>query len=94
MDTPKEMREKVVERANGDADFRARLLDDPKGVIEKELDVSLPKWLSVHVHEDSATSAHLVLPPDGALSDDDLQEVTGGCYTWDDFRQGRGVLDW
>ena len=51
MDTPKEMREKVVERANGDADFRSRLLDDPK------------EWLSVHVHEDSATSAHLVLPP-------------------------------
>ena len=93
METPKEMREKVVERANGDADFRARLLADPKGVIEKELDVSLPKWLAVHVHEDSATSANLVLPPDGALSDEDLQEVAGG-YSWDDFKSGKGVLDW
>ena len=93
METPREMREKLVERANGDPDFRARLLDDPKGVIEKELDVSLPKWLSVHVHEDSATSAHLVLPPDGALSDDDLREVTGG-YSWEDFKSGKGVLDW
>ena len=63
METPKEIRMKIVGKATGDADFRARLLSDPKGVIGQELGVTIPASLSVEVHEESGTTAHLVLSP-------------------------------
>ena len=78
METPNEMRAKIVGKATEDADFRARLLSDPKGAIRQELDVTIPASLSVEVHEESGTAAHLILPPDSKLSDGDLQAVAGG----------------
>ena len=78
METPNEMRMKIVGRATEDADFRARLLSDPKGAIGQELGVTIPESLSIGVHEESGTTAHLVLPPDSKLSDGDLQAVAGG----------------
>ena len=74
---PNEMREKIADKAATDADFRARLLSDPKGTIEEELSVAIPASLSIEVHEESAATAHLVLPPDSKLSAGDLQAVAG-----------------
>ena len=68
----------IVGRASEDADFRVWLLSDPKGAIEQELGVTIPAWLSIKVHEESGTTAHLVLPPDSRLSESDLQAVAGG----------------
>ena len=93
MQSPNEMRMKIVGKASGDAEFRARLLSDPKAAIGQELGVTIPASLSVEVHEESGTTAHLVLPPDSKLSQDDLDKVSGG-YSWDDFTSGKGVLDW
>ena len=78
METPKEMRMKIVGKAAEDADFRARLLGDPKGAIEQELGVTIPASLSIDVHEDTGATAHLVLPPASKLSEGDLQAVAGG----------------
>ena len=71
------MRAKIVGKATEDADFRARLLSDPKGTIESELGVTIPASLSIEVHEESGMTAHLVLPPDSRLSESDLQAVAG-----------------
>ena len=78
METPNEMRAKIVGKATEDADFRARLLSDPKGAIGQELGVTIPASLSVEVHEESGATAHLVLPPDSKLSEGNLQAVVGG----------------
>ena len=78
METPNEMRAKIVGKATEDADFRARLLSDPKGAIGQELGVAIPASLSVEVHEESGTAAHLVLPPDSKLGESDLRKVAGG----------------
>ena len=78
METPSEIRAKIVGKAAEDADFRARLLSDPKAAIEQELGVAIPASLSVEVHEEGDATAHLVLPPDSRLSDGDLQAVAGG----------------
>ena len=88
METSKEMRMKIVGKAAGDADFRARLLGDPKGAIEQELGVTIPATMSIEVHEERGTTAHLVLPPASKLSEDDLQAVAGGIGSsadWDVF---------
>ncbi len=78
METPNEMRTKIVDKAAGDAEFRARLLGDPKGALERELGVTIPASLSIEVHEESGETAHLVLPPDSKLSESDLRTVAGG----------------
>ena len=78
METPDEMRAKVADKAATDADFRARLVSDPKGAIGQELGVTLPAGLTVKVHEESAETAHLVLPPGSKLNESDLQAVAGG----------------
>ena len=91
METASEMRMKLVDRASEDADFRARLLSDPKGAVEEELGVSIPTSLSVAVHEDSGTAAHLVLPPTSRLSEEDLQMVSGGRQiTWEEYYELTG----
>ena len=79
METPNEMRMKIVGKATGDANFRARLLGDPKGTIEQELGVTIPASMSVEVHEESGAAAHLILPPASKLSESDLQAVAGGA---------------
>ena len=79
METPNEMRMKIVGKAAEDAEFRARLLSDPKGAIEQELGVTIPASLSIEVHqEESGSTAHLVLPPGSRLNEGDLQAVVGG----------------
>ncbi len=78
METPSEVRARIVDKATGDAEFRARLLGDPKGAIEQELGVAIPASLSIEVHEEDGATAHLVLPPDSRLSEGDLQAVAGG----------------
>ena len=77
METAKEMQAKIVGKATADADFRTRLLSDPKGAIGQELGVNIPASLSIEVHEESATTAHLILPPNSRLSESDLQAVAG-----------------
>ena len=73
------MRLKIVGRATEDPDFRARLLSDPKGTIGQELNVTIPASLSIEVHEENATIAHLVLPPSSRLSESALQEVVASA---------------
>ena len=75
MESPNEMRLKIVGRATEDPDFRARLLSDPKGTIGQELNVTIPERLSIEVHEEREGLVHLILPPRGKLSETDLQEV-------------------
>ena len=76
--TVDELRGHLMEKATADEAFRARLLSDPKAAIEEELGVTIPASLSIKVHEESGTTAHLVLPPDNKLSEGDLRAVAGG----------------
>ena len=76
--THDELREELIDRAVDDEDFRSRLLADPKAAIEDALGLAVPESMSISVHEDSATTAHLVLPPAARLSEADLEAVAGG----------------
>ena len=51
------MRERIVGKAATSADFRARLLSDPKGAIEQESDLTIPASMAIKVHEDSGKTA-------------------------------------
>ena len=92
MKTPIQMRDQIVGKASEDAEFRAQLLSDPKAALEQELHVSIPASMSVQVHEDSGTTAHLVLPPDSKLSESELQMAAGGALTWEAYQEA--TRDW
>ena len=77
MQSGDEMRDHIVGKATDDAEFRTRLVAEPKAALNDELGVSLPDGFAISVHEDSSTHVHLVLPPNGLLDTAALSEVKG-----------------
>ena len=47
-----------------------------------ELGATIPDGFDVMVHEDSGTTAHLVLPPSPELTEAELEKVAGGVFIW------------
>ena len=84
MTTATEMRERILSRAAEDGEFRSRLIADPKAAISDETGHTIPDGFDVAVHEDSATTAHLVLPLSPQLTDAELEMVAGGGSLWED----------
>ena len=78
------MKDRVLTRVAEDAEFRACIVAGPKGTISTELGTSISEGFDVVVHEDSATTAHLVLPPSGEISEAEMVAVAGGV----------GYADW
>ena len=71
---------RIVETAWKDKAFKAQLLANPRTAL-KQLNVPVPDSITVQVHEESATTLHLVIPRDPAdlhLSDAELDAVAGG----------------
>jgi hypothetical protein len=68
----------VTERADSDAAFRALLLADPSAAMAELIGMPVPEAVRITVHEESPTDIHLVIPAASALSDQDLDLVSGG----------------
>jgi hypothetical protein len=77
-----EAEQRIRERAAADVDFRAQLRADPRAALAAELGTEIPAEITVHVHEESLSDVHLVLPAATEdLSDADLEAVSGGlCW--------------
>ena len=80
MTTATELKTQLLTKAAEDGDFRAHLIADPKSAISAELGTTIPEGFAVVVHEDSATTAHLVLPSSPELTEVELETVAGGGY--------------
>ena len=80
MKTAQDMEKTVLDKANEDADFRARLLSNPKDAIEQAVGVTVPDGFTIKVHEEDSRTAHLVLPPTSKLSSAELSAVAGGDH--------------
>ena len=78
MTTATELKAQILTKAEEDSDFRAHLIADPRTAISAETGQTIPKGFDVVVHEDSATTAHLVLPPSPKLSEAEMEQVAGG----------------
>ena len=81
--TQAEMQDKLIAKAQAEPEFRAQLVADPKAAIEGVIGSELPAAVNLQVHEDSATSFHLVLPPSGQLTEDELATVFAGNWLQD-----------
>ena len=78
MQTEREVKAHILMKATEDEAFRARLLADPKGTVEAEAGITFPADYTFHVHEETATDAHMILPSGSQLSTQELEGVTGG----------------
>ena len=79
-----EMERRLIERSIEDESFRRRLIEDPKGAVEQELETRLPEEVRVVTVEETADTIYLVLPStpiagteSGTLSDQQLESVAG-----------------
>ena len=70
----------IAMKATEDDDFRTRLVAEPRATIEKETGLRFPDGYRIHVHEESATDAHMVLPPRPELSKEQLDRIAGGHH--------------
>ena len=78
MQSEAEVKAHIAMKAAEDDDFRARLVADPRAALEEETGLRLPDGYRLHVHEESATDAHMVLPPRPELSREQLDRIAGG----------------
>ena len=79
MQSEAEVRAHIAMKA-ADDDFRARLIAEPRATLEAETGLRFPDGYQLHVHEESATDAHLVLPPKPELSREQLDRIAGGVH--------------
>jgi len=70
----------IIEKAWKDPAFKQALLKDPHAAL-RNFNIPMPDGVKLHVHEETASDLHMVLPPDPSkseLSDQDLDAVAGG----------------
>ena len=79
------MLENLVAEADEDSDFRVRLLANPRSALKEAFGIEFPEDFNVMVHEDTAYTAHRVLPASQELTDAQLEQVTGGQCNADVF---------
>ena len=77
----------LVSRAEEDSDFRERLLATPKATIEREFGVALPEGHEIHVHEETTTVTHLMLPPRDSLSEAERHAAKTGAASLEFLRK-------
>ena len=76
--TQAELQGKIISMAQADPGFRSQLVADPRAAIEGLSGTEIPAEITIDVHEESATSFHLVLPPSGELAEEELDAVFAG----------------
>ncbi len=78
--TASDLRDRLLAEAAESEEFRARLLADPKEVLREDYDLVVPESLKLFVHEEDATTAHLVLPRSKKLTEAELETAAGAIY--------------
>ena len=77
-DVRAELRRRILDRAQADPAFRARLLETPREALAEELGVKLPSELEVVVVEERSDRIAIVLPVDlSGLGPDAVWAITG-----------------
>ena len=87
MKKPADAAEFLVSRAGDDVDFRKRLLANPRETIERELGVTLAEDHRIHVHEETYSATHVVLPPLSKYSEAERKEAKGGAASLEFLRK-------
>ena len=84
--TAAEVKAHIVTKAMEDADFRGRVIAEPRAVLE-EMGLRFPDGYNIHVHVESETDAHMVLGPRPELSMQELDLISAAHGSWVEFCQ-------
>ena len=70
---------KAIARAWTDADYKAKLLEDPRAALA-EVGIEVPAGVDIEIAEVDTEHVQLVLPPapEGGITDESLQTAIGG----------------
>jgi hypothetical protein len=69
---------RIVERAQNDPEYRARLIAAPREAVAEELGLELPESLGIEVVEERPDRLTIVLPVDlGGIGYDGIWAMTG-----------------
>ena len=86
MKTAGQVRIHILERAAEDEKFKARLIEDPPGTIEKELGIGIPEGLRIKVLQDRADTTSIALAPKVSLEAAALAAVSAS-HVWSRERE-------
>lgn len=78
MENRQSMLEKLIYKAQNEADFRERLRANPSSALKEAFEIEVPDDFNIVIHEDDARTAHLVLPASAELTDAQLKQAAGG----------------
>ena len=87
MKKPIGLADSLISRAGDDYDFRERLLARPKETIEAEFGVTMAEDHEIHVHEDTCTETHVVLPPRSKFTKAEREEAKTGAASLEFLRK-------
>ena len=77
---------RIRERAQRDAEYRARLVADAAGTLAAEHGIEVPQTLAIRVVEEGSDEVVLVVPPlrpaVDELEDAALEAATGAGWDW------------
>ena len=78
-----EMQDLLAKFASSNPTYRAALLKNPKAVVEKQFNMTVPDNVQIKIVEENANTIYVVVPhavASGAeLDDADLEKVAGGA---------------
>jgi hypothetical protein len=78
-----QMEAALIRKCSEDPDFRAKVLENPKGMLEEALGQKLPENVSIFVHQEDLRTLHFSIPPlrsdlEKELTDEQLEQIAGG----------------
>jgi hypothetical protein len=68
-----ELRNKIIEKAWEDADFKKQLLADPKAAIKDAFGIEVPDNINIKALEESADNYYVVIPQNPAEIHNDVE---------------------
>ncbi|MBZ0103087.1 MAG: NHLP leader peptide family RiPP precursor [Thermoanaerobaculia bacterium] len=78
-----EMQDLLEKFASTNPQYRAALLANPKAVVEKQFNMTVPDNVQIKAVEENASTIYVVVPHAVAagaeLADEDLEKVAGGA---------------
>jgi Nitrile hydratase, alpha chain len=80
--TRRQVEAALITKCWRDADFRQKVVSDPKGMLEQHIGQKLPPQVKIFIHQEDTNTVHFSIPPAPAdlteLSDAELESVAGG----------------
>lgn len=83
MRSAEQIKKDIIVKAGLDAEYRSRLLDNPREAVSEVVGAALSDGLDVRVHVESPDCYHLALPQTRRLSTDQLAAAAGGISAYD-----------